>query len=423
MKWMVKNLWSFFFLVGILREIRVLFCLQFGLVKTGMMVQLGHADNLQLKQQPAIRLQVKLLLWAGLDQDCSAQFVAKCCCSDTNLLATWMCITIYPHSSAGFAWNHFLTEQVLQDISEHTTEVDEHCVSLVFTGVWMVLVDGLRDFNSFCRCQLSCPGKKVLHERKGFFFFFAVYLLGMGACRRISDDHQMQRKENASSDCSVPYVVKDSLKKTGKYYDCPFCLRIFSSKHQFIGHVNSHMDVKPFRCELCEKSFAYATNLSRHRHTCKGIRSLQKHDVEMSKNSQEWKFGDVSKCLAPQQYLKISLHFLESCNREILFACSAVSVSKGLQDQHFGSSDLILDSLTQLPVASLSSSDSVPVNPCKRFYCKWCGKKFWNRTACLGHVNSQHLYVKPFTCSNCNASFSYQQSLKRHQRLCPISQK
>ncbi|RUS91749.1 hypothetical protein EGW08_000457, partial [Elysia chlorotica] len=50
-------------------------------------------------------------------------------------------------------------------------------------------------------------------------------------------------------------------------FPCHICGKIFPVKHQFIGHLNTHMNRKPFCCEFCEKSFAYSTNLSRHRKT------------------------------------------------------------------------------------------------------------------------------------------------------------
>lgn len=70
--------------------------------------------------------------------------------------------------------------------------------------------------------------------------------------------------------------------------------------------------------------------------------------------------------------------------------------------------------------SALQSLDVEGEGAKKKFFCKCCGKKFWNRTACLGHVNSQHLNVKPFECKTCHLSFSYKQSLKRHERVCNI---
>lgn len=56
--------------------------------------------------------------------------------------------------------------------------------------------------------------------------------------------------------------------QNSKSFSCHLCGKVFRVKHQFIGHLNTHMNRKPFRCEFCDKSFAYATNLSRHRRTC-----------------------------------------------------------------------------------------------------------------------------------------------------------
>ena len=53
-----------------------------------------------------------------------------------------------------------------------------------------------------------------------------------------------------------------------KTYTCQWCSKVFRVKHQFVGHLNTHMNRKPFRCEFCDQSYAYSTNLSRHRRTC-----------------------------------------------------------------------------------------------------------------------------------------------------------
>ncbi|XP_055895494.1 zinc finger and BTB domain-containing protein 43-like isoform X21 [Biomphalaria glabrata] len=50
--------------------------------------------------------------------------------------------------------------------------------------------------------------------------------------------------------------------------------------------------------------------------------------------------------------------------------------------------------------------------------CSFCGKKFNNRSDCVGHVNSVHLNTKPFICKYCTMSYSYKQSLNRHLLSC-----
>lgn len=51
-------------------------------------------------------------------------------------------------------------------------------------------------------------------------------------------------------------------------YTCSYCGKEFLIKHQFIGHMNMHMNLRPFTCKLCLKSFAYGTSLSRHKRLC-----------------------------------------------------------------------------------------------------------------------------------------------------------
>jgi len=56
----------------------------------------------------------------------------------------------------------------------------------------------------------------------------------------------------------------------------------------------------------------------------------------------------------------------------------------------------------------------------KSVSCSYCDKKFWNKSDCHGHINSQHLKLKPFVCRKCAQTFSYKQSLKSHEMFCQL---
>ncbi|XP_052765281.1 zinc finger and SCAN domain-containing protein 4-like isoform X4 [Mya arenaria] len=49
-------------------------------------------------------------------------------------------------------------------------------------------------------------------------------------------------------------------------YFCPFCNRNFLTEEKFNAHVNTHTSIvtKPFKCELCVKSFSDKPNLRKH---------------------------------------------------------------------------------------------------------------------------------------------------------------
>lgn len=46
---------------------------------------------------------------------------------------------------------------------------------------------------------------------------------------------------------------------------CPICEKFIVNKQNLICHMNIHMNVKPFQCSVCKKSFAHIRNLVRHK--------------------------------------------------------------------------------------------------------------------------------------------------------------
>jgi len=59
--------------------------------------------------------------------------------------------------------------------------------------------------------------------------------------------------------------------------DVPVCLdcgKIFSSKYNLQVHERIHSGVRPFKCEICEKTFVQSSNLYRHKRICHNILSI-----------------------------------------------------------------------------------------------------------------------------------------------------
>ena len=49
-------------------------------------------------------------------------------------------------------------------------------------------------------------------------------------------------------------------------FQCHFCLKMFSSTRDCVGHMNSrHLNRKPYTCEKCSKSFSHKTSLNCHK--------------------------------------------------------------------------------------------------------------------------------------------------------------
>ncbi|XP_055895389.1 uncharacterized protein LOC106064207 isoform X7 [Biomphalaria glabrata] len=84
----------------------------------------------------------------------------------------------------------------------------------------------------------------------------------------ILDEHNLEQILAFTTEVSNLMVSSQSDSIGNKTFSCHLCGKHFRVKHQYIGHLNTHMNRKPFNCEFCDKAFAYATNLSRHRRTC-----------------------------------------------------------------------------------------------------------------------------------------------------------
>lgn len=81
------------------------------------------------------------------------------------------------------------------------------------------------------------------------------------------------------------------------------------------------------------------------------------------------------------------------------------------------------ESDVHIPKGGLNTStDGQPFIPGKGYSCEFCGKNYWNKSDCEGHKFSQHLQIKPFSCTACDMSFSYKQSLRRHENSCLLKQ-
>lgn len=101
-----------------------------------------------------------------------------------------------------------------------------------------------------------------------FFFFLLSAQLGKNltvATPKYEDQHR--NWELVSQDIGT--IVSSSSVFIGqeRLFQCPFCRKILQQRHQFVGHVNMHLKIAPFKCKLCLKSFPYRTSLSRHTRT------------------------------------------------------------------------------------------------------------------------------------------------------------
>lgn len=80
--------------------------------------------------------------------------------------------------------------------------------------------------------------------------------------------------------CSEAFTSTQSLNRHKRVkhegvcrFTCPRCNQKFNDKAHFQGHMNSHMESKPFACQNCGKKFNYKNNMKRHELCC-GTRDI-----------------------------------------------------------------------------------------------------------------------------------------------------
>lgn len=97
------------------------------------------------------------------------------------------------------------------------------------------------------------------------------------------------------SHCSRKFFFQESLDKhlkrnRIKRYSCTFCSQTFSIQSRLNAHLQKHTGITAFKCDNCELSFAYSTQLYRHKKDCyTPLQNTQTHKhplgtVEESKN-------------------------------------------------------------------------------------------------------------------------------------------
>jgi hypothetical protein len=48
-------------------------------------------------------------------------------------------------------------------------------------------------------------------------------------------------------------------------YSCTVCDKKMVNRNQFLGHMNTHNNTKPYRCDICSKTYAYPRSFKTHK--------------------------------------------------------------------------------------------------------------------------------------------------------------
>ena len=166
-----------------------------------------------------------------------------------------------------------------------------------------------------------------------------------------------------------------------KAYPCEICDRRFRRRNHLRDHMTTHTGEKPFQCVKCGHGFIRKSRLDMH---------MEEHVDE-----KHFKCPQCDKCFAYQHNV---LHHL-------------VLVHKSEDKlKHCPICDKAFTCEAKVKIHMQAHSDV------KSHLCAVCGKTFKDKRCLKWHVLNIHAGRKPFPCKECDASFAYPHTLRKHMK-------
>lgn len=197
--------------------------------------------------------------------------------------------------------------------------------------------------------------------------------------------HNPNRPKIKCDLCSKSFTRQDSLEAHVKAahsklrpYVCTYegCNKAYSNSSQLLQHSRLHTGGKPYQCNFCDKSFAFANEHKEH------IR-----DVHIYSNSHKCSY--CHKVYSTEE--ELSLHKTKE-HRVECEVCNKTFSRLAYLEVH----------------VKVHEGDG-------KFNCSSCFKSFDNESNYRQHIKS-HPDYKPYGCQVCNVSFSHPSNLINHQK-------
>lgn len=216
--------------------------------------------------------------------------------------------------------------------------------------------------------------------------------------------------------------------KKSTLYQCKHCEMKFYYKSHYLGHINKHLNVKPFSCKTCEKPFRYKVACHLHEKTCSRENFYITHNSDGS-----LKQTAVSKCLCDICGLELTsksglkLHHYYTHTQDTTTVCSLCGKSfKGTYSlqRHIRNAHENTGTIYPCPDCGKEFSQQqilkqhIKIHQ-KAFtcFCETCGKGFLSRFKMTEH-SRMHTGEKPFTCPHCqHFKCATKTNLQKHMRI------
>ncbi|XP_035211850.1 zinc finger protein 658B-like [Stegodyphus dumicola] len=173
-----------------------------------------------------------------------------------------------------------------------------------------------------------------------------------------------------------------------KRFSCLFCNKRFYQKIDLQRHIRVHTGEKPFKCQICSRSFKRNESLRYHMTSFHGFCMLLE-DMNTAENLVTHQLNIVH--FAQKHFIRIFL---------------STSKSKSASRTDYGKHSVISFA------SSIGSAKPLSSEMC-RFFCSFCSKGFHFKANLERHLRV-HTGEKPFKCETCSKCFTRKESLRYH---------